>query len=347
MKNTQKYLDYEDCGIFCHELSVILQAGIPLHQGMQSLKETYADTKYGNYFAQISEQLDTRGTLNEALSESKIFPPYLVAMVKIGEVSGKLDSVTEQLATYYENQAEIQKNIKHALVYPAVLLGLMAIVIIILVTQVLPIFKEVFAGLGVDINTNQYVNFGVILSYVALVIIGILLVLAIIFLIMVKTGNSKKAVSILGKIVPSIKKMQTANASGRFASEMALLLDSGYQAKEAMELIKDTLDDEEDKEKMVAIEKEMSSGVTFSKAVSDQKLFEPLHLKMIQIGQMTGTEVTTLNKLAKIYHDEVNNNLTHLLAVLEPTLVGILAVVVGIILLAVILPLLGILAVLG
>ena len=254
MKNTQKYLGYEDCGIFCHELSVILQAGIPLHQGMQSLKETYADTKYGNYFVKISEHLDTRGTLNEALSDSEIFPPYLVAMVKIGEVSGKLDVVTEQLAIYYENQAEIQKNIKHALVYPAVLLGLMAIVIIVLVTQVLPIFKEVFAGFGVDINTNQYVTFGVILGYVALVIIGILLVLAIISLIMVKTGNSNKIISILGKIIPSIKKMQAANASGRFASEMALLLDSGYQVKEAMDLIKDTLDNQEDKEKLPKLE---------------------------------------------------------------------------------------------
>ena len=347
MKNSQKYLDYEDCGIFCHELSVILQAGIPLHQGMQSLKETYADTKYGDYFVHISECLETRGTLNEALSDSKIFPPYLVAMVKIGEVSGKLDEVTKQLATYYENQAEIQKNIKHALLYPAVLLGLMAIVIIILVVQVLPIFKEVFAGLGVDINTNQYVTFGVILGYVALVIIGFLLILAIIFLIMVKTGNSKKAIRILGKLIPSIKRMQSANASGRFASEMALLLDSGYQVKDAMDLVKDTLDNKEDKEKMITIEKEMASGVTFSKAVNNQKLFEPLHLKMIQVGQMTGTEVKTLKKLAAMYHDEVNTILTHLLAVLEPTLVGVLAVVVGIILLAVILPLLGILAVLG
>ena len=149
-KTTQKTLPPDETALFCEQVAMVLKAGIPLSDGMETLARSYADSCYGARFEQICAALEKRGTLSDALSEADIFPDYLVAMTRIGERSGKLDEVMASLANYYQWEAQIKSSVKNAILYPSVLVMMLAVVIAILVISVIPVFQRVFDSLGLS-----------------------------------------------------------------------------------------------------------------------------------------------------------------------------------------------------
>lgn len=143
----QKPLSNMEISQVCQELAVLLHTGVMLGDGLALLAQEEGG-KTGDLLAGIGRHVDLGGTLAAALRESKVFPSYVVGMVEVGERSGRTEQALQSLSRYYEQQDQMDRQLRAALTYPSILLLLMLVVIVVLLTQVLPIFDEVYASLG-------------------------------------------------------------------------------------------------------------------------------------------------------------------------------------------------------
>lgn len=344
-----RYLAPEELSLFCEQVGMILSAGIPLYDGMESLAKSYAGDAYGARFTEIYKSLLANGSLSAALSQSKLFPPYLVAMTRIGEQTGKLDDVMNALAQYYHWESELAASLKSAILYPVVLILMLAAVIAILVVAVLPVFSRVFGGLGLSTDSSQaaIMRFGMGLGKGVLIAVGVCIVVAVVLALLLRGKNREQVLDRLSQILPFVYRAREKVAVGRFANVLSMMLTAGYNIESAMELAPTVIADKAYRKKIEACAKSMQDGASFVTALLNAKLFNEVHEKMLSFGAAAGQLDVVMEKLSRIYREEADRNLAHLVALLEPTLVSVLTIVVGGILLTVTLPLLSILSAIG
>ncbi len=343
-----KGLPAAEVSLFCQQAAMLLKAGIPLYDGMEVLYRSYEETEYKESFAKIYEGVKSGGSLYEGIKEAGFFPSYMVHMVQVGEMSGKLDDVLEALGSYYERESRLQGAIRSAVAYPLVLVVLMSVVIGVLVMRVLPIFTEVFESLGTDLSGTEaaILSGGVTLGRVVLVLAAVLLLGALFLYLLWRTGGREKLFRV-GQILPSVRKLLDKQAAQRFADVTALALCSGYGLGQALELIPELIADDRNVKKAVKCKEVMEETGDFAAAVSESGLFPPLYERMIRMGAETGQTDRVMERIAGIHEAEVQEGIEKLVSWIEPALVAILTLIIGGILLSVMLPLVSIMMSLG
>ena len=342
-----KYLAPEETSMFCEQVALILKSGIPMYDGIETLCENYSDTRYCDTFATINQAVKETGNLHEAVERAGLFPPYMVQMVKIGEAAGKLDDVMGALAEYYAREAKIRSSIKSAIIYPVVLVLMMAVVIGVLVSQVLPIFDRVFRNLGseMDASMTAIMNFGMVAGRVVLIIIAVLLVLLLVGFILYRTGHQEKMMRLVRRFFPPVRRVMEKTSAGRFASVLSMMMTAGFPIGEAIDLTPNVVTDERTRERVLGISNAVKDkGEELPKAIADAQIFEPIYNKMIQVGYYAGQMDRVMERLAEIYEEEIDDGIRRLVGLIEPTLVAVLAIIIGGILLAVMLPLASIMS---
>ncbi|MCL2544892.1 MAG: type II secretion system F family protein [Clostridia bacterium] len=341
-----RYLPAGEISMFCEQVALILGSGVALHDGIEALCNNYKGTAFGPSFAAIDEAVKRTGSLHEALRETKAFPPYLMRMVYIGEQTGKLDEVMASLSAYYAREEATRRSIQSAVFYPLCLIIMMAVVIVVLVWRVLPIFRQVYRSLGAEISgsASALMNLGMGLGMAVLIAVGVLILVALVIALLMRTSKRRAVAAWLGKIFPPVRRMAERIAAGRFAANLGMMLKSGYPLQEALPLIEGVMDESDARAKVRLCGEEMLAGEPFPKAVADVRLFEDLHNKMIQIGFMTGQTETVMEKLAGIYQERNEQDVSRMVAMIEPTLVIMLSVIIGAILLSVMLPMISIIS---
>ncbi len=348
-KNKSKLLSAQDTALFCSQVALVLKSGIPMHDGISAIYENLDDHKAKEIFNQIHETVELNGTLHVALEESGIFPDYMVNMVNIGERTGKLDDVMESLAVYYEREDSLKKRIKSAVLYPFILILMMAIVIGVLVVQVLPIFNQVFENLGSQMSavSTLVMDIGLTAATIALVIIGILVVIIIAMFIYSKTKTGTNFFSRFFSKFPLTRKLTDKIASGRFASVISMMVSSGYNTEEALEIAPNIIGNERVNEKILKCKKLIEEGSSFADALFKVQIFSGIYSRMVGVGFKTGAIDTVMKKLADIYDEEIDESFNNVISVIEPTMVAIMSIVIGIILMSVMLPLMGVMSTIG
>ncbi|WP_052446670.1 type II secretion system F family protein [Candidatus Soleaferrea massiliensis] len=338
-----------ETALFCAQISLILKSGIPLYDGISTLCESGEDAKARKVFEQITHTVEKTASLYEAVKEAGVFPSYMVNMVRIGEKVGKLDDVMESLYQYYEREAKTKKSIKNAILYPTVLILMMAVVIAILVVQVMPIFTQVFQNLGAEMSAagTMVMQFGLMAGRIALVLIALIVAVLLVLFIVSRTKSGSVKLERFSGWFPLTKKLSRKISSARFASVLAMMLSSGYHLEEALELAPGIVSDPATRDKIRECQELMDKGVSFPEALVRIKMFSGVYNKMIRVGFQAGQLDTVMNKLTDIYEEEVDDSISRLVSIIEPTMVAILSVVIGVILLSVMLPLAGIMSSIG
>lgn len=344
-KTTQK-LPPEELSLFCDQVSMILAAGIPLYDGMETLAASYRDTRYGDRFAEIYLSLVQCGRLADALVASGMFPQYLTGMVRIGEQAGKLDEVLAALARYYAWEAELRQSIRSAVVYPVVLMCMLAVVVAILMVSVLPVFTRVFESLGMNAADSQssLMELGTGIGKGALIAIGVVLVFMAVFSVGLRTRGKEKYLSLAGALMPPVREVRTKLSAGRFANVLSIMLTAGGSVESALELAQDISADPAYAKRISRCAEALDKGDTFAAASGKAKLFEPMHQKMLEFGSAAGKLDQVTASLAETYEQDADDTIHYLVSLIEPTLVAVLTVVMGGILLSVTLPLLSLLS---
>ena len=341
-----KALSQAETAAFCSQMAMILKAGISSLEGVTLMLEESQSAEEKALLSQINETLQMSGSLAQALEESGAFPDYLLQMVKIGEYSGRLDEVMDALALHYGREADLKAGIRQALTYPLIMGFMMLLVILILLTKVMPIFQQVFEQLGSEMTglSGAILSFGLALNRYGLVLLVLLLLFALVLFYFFKSKGGQEAFSRIFSKMSFGRKLTSQLALCRFASAMALTLSSGLTNEECLTMASSLAEQEDLKEKLALCQEDLAQGEDLSRSLLARNVFGGVYARMVAIASKTGSLDQAMREIADRYQEDSDETIQGLLNILEPSMVILLSLVVGLILLSVMLPLMGIMA---
>ncbi|MGO5053846.1 type II secretion system F family protein [Lachnospiraceae bacterium LCP25S3_G4] len=331
---------------FCSQMAMILQAGISTLEGISIMQSDAKDSSEESILKQLYETMITTGNFYESLEESGVFPNYMLYMVNIGEETGKLDEVMISLSEHYEREDTITKTIKNAVTYPLIMIGMMILVILVLIVKVMPIFNQVFQQLGQEMTglSKGILHIGTTINHYS-IFFTVLLILFISFTFYVtKTKNGQATLMTIGYKCSFSKTIYNEIAACRFASGMALTLSSGLNPEQSIELVSKLIENHIFQKKIAVCDQLIRDGENFEVALLKSTIFSGVYARMASIGSKTGSLDEVMKKIAARYEEDIDTKISHILSILEPTLVISLSIIVGIILLSVMLPLMSIMS---
>lgn len=339
----------QETALFCHQLTLILNSDIPLEDGAAALAEDAGDGAEKALLQRVADALNDHQPLEKALQDTGAFPDYMVGMVGIGEKSGKLESILKELAAFYEREDRLQKGIRNAVGYPLFLIIMMAVVMVVLVWKVLPIFRQVVSGFGASVaaSAQKAMNAGQVLGVASLVLVAFLLGVTLMIYFNVRRNRNQDTIRAAFGNTGITRKISHKMALSRFASVMYTMFVSGYQAEEALSLSATVLEDAEVSAKVKDCQAGIDRGNSFAEALTDTGMFSGVYARMIGIGFKTGGIDTVMKKLSQVYGEDAEESVDRLVAVIEPVLVGVLSILIGAVLLSVMLPLVGVMSSIG
>lgn len=351
-RKSVKTLAPRDLSIFCRQMSLIVGSDITLAQGLDMLLAQEGDTRLRTALTEILDKIQSENMpFSEAFSlQSHVFPEYMTNMIVLGEQSGTLEVVFAQLADYYEKEYKVHRKVSAALTYPTILATLMLGVIALLVLRILPMFEQILINMGgtmpaltrglMDVSNFLVGNMLWLLIAVAVIVIA--------YLVYKRTGKGTLASSKNRLRSPISGAVRSRVLTARFARSAGILLRAGVPVLQTMEAMNHLLGNAYaesmiDKARMQI----QNEGFTLTEALRETKLFPPLFLRLIGVGETTGQLDEMMLKSAAIYDEEVDDALEKLTTSIEPMLILILSLVVGVILLSVMLPMINIMAQIG
>ena len=336
--------------MLCSELAMLLDAGLTISDSVQIMQEDEASKDARAIMQALYDSLMMGKQFSVALKETAVFPRYMVHMVEVGEKTGRLVQTLSALSEYYERQTRLSVTIKNSVLYPAILLILMIVVVLILIVQVLPIFNDIFSRLGTQMDpfAVRLMLFGswlgdaaVIIAFVIAAIFAFLLIMFLIPAIRGAVGrafgNTFGGRGIFGKI-----------ASSRFVFAMTLGMASGLDTAESIDIASAVSGGSravEDKHKKCV--ELLDSGKTLSEALCGAGILSMQDGKMLSVGSVSGKADLAMAEIARRSDIDVRDSIDRVVGRIEPTLVIISSLIVGVILLSVMLPLMGIMTSIG
>lgn len=349
MAHSKKQLTKLEIASFCEQMAMIINSGITPKDGLELM---LSDTK-DKGTREVLESILTISRQGEIFStcikESGYFPPYVVNMIALGEETGKLDDVLIALDKYYEHEEEVSDNLRSAVTYPIIMIVMMAVIIMILITKVLPLFNQVFVQLGAEMTgvAASLLSLGQSIQNYSWAFVMIFSGILIITFIFVKTRWGRETWNRFLAVFPPSKNFQRDIAYGRFARGLSLTLSSGMRIYPSLDLVMNLVENKRVGEEVAQLKNYIVEGFNFSESLGKAGIFNHLYSRMIFIGVKSGNVDVVLDKIATLYEEDTDKRLRNFISILEPTLVICLSLVVGLILLSVILPLLGVMASMG
>lgn len=320
----------------CSELHDTISSGMSTNDGLYMLM---SDEDKDPVLETLLEETSKGCNFSAAVKHTKAFPSYVEEMIAIGEQTGRLDSVLKELSVYYQRQEEISQNIKNAVTFPLILLAILIVIVVLLLTQVLPVFNDVFKQLGVTMSSSAMalMNIGIAIRTYSAVIISVFVVLAAAVIVLYKLPSTHNKVM----AVFQGRKLRRQMSSSKFASAMSMTISSGMDIDESLEMSK-KLCDAETTNKINKCQDMMKSGLSFDKAVQKTEILDPLSSRKLTISFHTGKTDEALKKIANDYTEKVNNSVDEKISRVEPALVIVMSLLVGFVLFSVMIPMLSI-----
>ncbi len=345
----QKKLNCQEMITFCSQMAVILHSGISAFEGISMMMEDLEKGQGAELLKTIYEEMEKGGGLYEGMEKAEVFPVYACQMVRLGENAGRLDEAMRTLADYYTQEEALYRTVRHAVSYPLFMLVMMLGVLAVLMVEVMPVFQEVFLSLGMQMGgpAGAVLRMGELMSRYSGVLLALLGAGLAVLLWASRTeqGREKAAARIRRSRLAG--KFVRKTAQYRLAFGMSMSLRSGLDPQQSLEMMGKLVEDEDTGKKIAGCLKKMESGCFFEEAIVEADIFDGMHNRMIRIGQKTGSLDQVMEEIALQCSREASENIWNKINIIEPTVVIILAVLVGLILLSVMLPLMSIMAEIG
>lgn len=331
--------------MFCNQMAMILESGFSLNQGVTMVYEEMDDKNIKGVLQEVAKYLDEQVSFSEAIDLTKAFDDYMVNLVKVGETSGNLDDVMQSLSEYYARIDDITNKLKQALTYPIILIIMMVVVVGIIVFKVLPIFKDVLNGLGSDLSSyaNSFMEFGQIFSLICFAVLLVLVIVIIAGYLYQRVTH----VNVLSNVVQKsflTRKLSRALNKAQITYALSLFMSSGYDLQEAMKFVPKLVDDKQLRANLEKCNEDLINGDSFVEVIKKYQIYQGMQLNMIQVGFKTGQVDIIMKQLSNSFQEEVSRAIDQFLNIIEPTIVTLLSLVVGIVLMSVMLPLISIMS---
>ena len=330
-----------DLAVFCRQFSSITRAGVTIIQTLNMLAEQTENVKMQKAIQAVRADVEKGESFADSLSKhDNVFPELLVQMARAGEASGSLETAMERMAIQFEKSAKTKALVKKAMIYPIVVALVAVAVVVVMLVFVIPRYMDMFEELGTELP-------GITLAVVAMsnfiqnywfIIIPVIAMIVFAIRTWAKTNNGKHVTGKLSLKIPAIKNMVVKSASAQMARTLSTLLTAGVPLLEAVDIVADTMGNVWFKEALKEAVEQIKIGVPFSQPLQTTGLFPPMVYHMIRIGEEAGSTEEMLNKLADYYEEEVEMAVQSLMAAMEPMIIIVLACIVGVLIGAVMAP---------
>jgi type IV pilus assembly protein PilC len=347
-----KKIKLKDKSIFCRQFATMINAGVSLVRCLAVLETQTQNPRLRSIIKNVQSRVEGGETLSAALkAHSNVFDNLFVGLVRAGEVGGVLDETLDRLSQFLESDLRLKQKIKAAMTYPVLVLAVAFIIVTGLVTLIVPKFIEIFKDFKVEMPmmTQILINVSKFMTSpqgAGMLLIGVPLSIFA-FKKFIKTKFGKRLFDKYKLKMPVFGKLSHNIAVARFCRTLATLLTSGVPILQAMETVAQAIDNETFTDVIMAARARIREGDPIGEPLEKSKMFPPMVVQMISIGEETGALDQMLGKVADFYETEVEMALQSLAAALEPLLIVMLGVVVGFIVIALFMPLIAIVATLS
>ncbi len=330
---------------FANQLSLMLKAGISIVEALSIIKQGSKNQYFMDIVGGIQHSIESGGSLSSALENyPDVFDSVFISMVRAGEKSGKLDKVLTDIANELKRDYRLIKEVASALIYPGVIVSTLVLISLAMFIFVVPKVAKVYERLDValPLSTKIFLTIGTFMaSYWWFVIPGII-ILALAFYWGIKSKEGKKTLSKIEKRLPVLSDIYYQFNYSRFTRVLATLLKSGVQINKAMELTAKSIDDKEISTACKEISKELEEGVSLSQAMEKREFFPINMIKIVEVGERTGKLDPILIELSDHYTQELKDNLSRFTSLIEPVLVVLIGLAIGVMVVSLIGPIYGI-----
>ncbi|MDL2254511.1 type II secretion system F family protein [Ruminococcaceae bacterium OttesenSCG-928-I18] len=343
----RKVLPPQELAAFFESFTMLLRAGVPANECPDIIAGDTEGSRLSEASARVAGILSGGEVfiLSEALDQSGHFPEYAIEMMRLGEESGRMETTSEALGEYYRQQESLGASIRSAISGPLLLLVMMSVVLIFLIIFVLPVFENVFASLGLAAGGGLGGAF--LAARVSMVVVGILLAVILVLVVMYLTQGGREKLAGFAQSVPFTRNIHYSMSAARLTGGLAMLLASGIPSGEALQKAGGLISNRRILERLPAAVEKVESGEDLGKVLVSENVLEGFEAKILLSASRAGQTEQAMRNLSDIYSRETESGIDRLLGMLEPALVGLLSVAIGIILLSVMLPLTSIMSALN
>lgn len=336
--------------IFCKQFSICIKAGIPIYDILNLLFEQMLHKSIKSSLISIRENVQKGNSLHRSMiNTTNVYPEFMINMIYLGEESGKLDIILEELAFYYENEHRLLKKFTNSMIYPCFVFLTLIIVTFLMFLKVIPIFVKNLNSFNAEIPliTKVVLDMSNFLVNNSLLIIIINIIFIFIIIEFLKTENGKVAYDKFKFVCPIIGPVYKRIIYTRFTRGLNILLSSGVGLLKAFEIIHEVIGNRYFKVKLKTVFSDIKRGGDLSRSIDAMNLFPQYFVSMIKIGEETGNLDGTFLIAADIFYEDAQENVEKATALLEPILIISLGLIMGTIILAVMLPMLNVMETAG
>ena len=340
----------KDLVVFTRQFSTMIDAGLPLVQGLNMLTEQSQNSTFKRILSQVTRDVEGGSTLADALGKHpKVFDSLYVNLVAAGEVGGILDTILQRLAAYIEKNQKLKAQIKGALTYPAVVVAIAVIVIAVIMIFVIPVFQDMFSSFGkaLPAPTQLVVNMSDFTKSNIHWIILAIIILAFAFKRYRATPSGRRRVDSAMLRMPIIGELIRKVAVARFTRTLGTMVKSGVPILDALEITARTAGNVIVEEVVMDARSSIAEGQTIAEPLSESIIFPGMVTQMISVGESTGALDAMLEKIADFYDDEVDATVAAMTSMLEPLLMLFLGGSIGGLVIAMYLPIFQMAAAMG
>ncbi|MCX7017382.1 MAG: type II secretion system F family protein [Candidatus Sumerlaeota bacterium] len=341
-KQKRGRIKLEDLVIFSRQFATMIRAGLPLIEVLSILGDQSDKAQMKATLRQIEKDVQGGASLTEALQKHpRVFNLFFLSMVRAGEAAGMLDAILDQVATYLEKTAALQRKIKSAVMYPSVVSCVAMCITTFLLVKVVPVFEDIFSELGGDLPIPTQITLGlsraiqhnylIITLGIAGVVIGLWQAK--------KTAGGRLAIDKFKLKMPIFGPLFLKVAVARFSRTLGTLIKSGVNILSALDIVAKTANNVIVEQAVYRTRTSIQSGESIARPLTESGVFPPMVTRMIDVGERTGALESMLTKIADFYEDQVDNTVAGLTSLIEPVLIVFLGVVVGFIVISMFMPL--------
>ena len=334
---------------FTRQLATLIDAGLPLLRGLNVLRKQEKNATLQRTLASLTESVEGGSTFSEALAQHpKIFTRLYVNMVRAGEAGGVLDVTLNRLAEFQEKAQKIKNKVISAMVYPCVVIFVALAILIFLMLFIIPKFEEIFRDLldgeKLPMLTRFVIGISNIVRHNAHYVLVVVVAVVVMIKVIGKTAKGGYALDKLKFYSPVIGPLIQKLGIARFTRTLGTLIASGVPILQALNIVRETAGNAVIADAVSRVHDAVKEGERIVQPLEASKVFPPMVISMVDVGEETGALPDMLMKIADVYDDEVDNAVAALTSLLEPIMIVFLAVVVGTIVIAMFLPLIALIS---
>jgi len=337
----RKKVNMDDLVVLFRQLATMIEAGIPVMTSFDILAEQSENPTLRQVLSEVRDSVNTGSSLSDAMmKQPKAFSPLFVHMIRAGESSGTLDVILDRVASYIEKTSALQRKIKAALIYPAVVTTMALIITLVLLIKVIPVFKDIFSGFDAQLPgpTLFLINLSDFIRHYSWVFIILIVLVAGAFRFYTRTVKGRLRVDTLTLRLPIYGPLLRKVAISKFTRTLSTLVRSGVPILAALEIVAKTAGNVAVEEAVNKVRDSVRDGESIAAPMERSGIFPSMVTRMVSVGEKSGQLEKMLSKISDFYDTQVDAAVDGLTSMIEPLIIAFLGVVIGTVVMCMFLP---------